>query len=409
MIERKILNSGAELISEKIEGAESFALGIYVRAGSVHSDKEKAGIAHALEHIIFRRSTPGDEASVAEQFEELGAYINAYTSNEYTCFYVRALNEHFEKSFTLLADLVLKANFTEGDVEKEKDIILEEIDAAADEPEDNIFDISDELIFKEHPFGNSILGSEETLDNISYNDIKEFYDEYYRADNILIVTSGNIEHNTVENIAIKNIENKEIEEKTGDYIPEYSYDSNEHTQTIKQELNQAHILSGWVFDAKYRDIAVLSSVLIGDGMSSRMYRSIREEEGLAYSIYSNIQGYSTKGIFYLYTACQSDKRKKAIDKINENINNLLAEGVNDSEFNRAKTMLKSGFIMEMEDLSARINFYAKHKILYGELKNIQESIKIITDTNINEINEFHKSLFAEKNKFLTLVLPKKSK
>lgn len=405
MIHHDKLHSGLEIITEQLTETGSFALGIYVKAGAVDNNSGQEGIAHALEHIVFRRSAKNQEDSITEKFERIGAYINAFTSNEYTCFYVRALNEHFEKTFELLSDLVLNAHFTDADVEKEKDIILEEINSAIDEPEELIFDTADELIFGGHPYGNSILGTEKTLKNISAKDLHKFHEEYYVPSNILLVTVSNLPKEEIYKIANKNIQlpTKNIAQHQKTEFLNISKHTENHSKIMNQDLSQTHILSGRLFDAKYRDIAVLSSVILGDGMSSRLYRSIREDSGLAYSIFSTVQAYSNAGIFYIYSACNPKKSEKLMKEIKKNIDKLIKTGITKAEFARALAMLKSGFIMEMEDLSARINFYAKNKILYKDDKDINATLEELMQITDKQINDFHKEIFGKDNEFLTLL------
>jgi len=402
MLNSTILSNGVHLIAEEIRYTKSFALGFYLKIGSANTKSEKIGIAHALEHLVFRRSANTDD--IIEKFENLGAYINAFTSNEYTCFYVRALGNKFNECFSLLSELVFRMQINEDDFEKEKEIILEEIKAAKDEPEEYIFDIADELIFGDHQLGYSILGSEDSINKLSLKDVERYYRDNYTCDNLVVVSAGDIPYQSLCE-ATEKITTGKMKKKITNIqpLPEKFFENKGGELIANLPLTQSHFLFGRFIKIESIQVASLSSIIIGDGMSSRLYQNIREKYSLCYNIYSSVQSYSQCQIFYIYTSTMPKKKERLIEKLNKEFSKIALKGISNEELARAKAMLSSGFVMEMEDLSSRIHYYAKNLILYSQILDIDATLAEFEIIPLEKVNDFNNNLFADGKWFQTVL------
>ncbi len=393
-IKETALDSGLRVITEKVANSPAFVLGISIRAGASSCDFENQGIAHNLEHLIFRRSGNGENKAVAEKFESLGAYINAFTTHESTMFYVRALNENLEAVFELLCELLVNAEFNEKINEKERKVILEEIYSAEDEPEEFIFDEADITMFGNHPFGYRILGTEESLSDISINDLQDFYNRYYVLNNAAVTCVGDIEHERIAKLAEEKFKlpvNRNLDLN----LPKFNFQSGD--RKLKMSIKQAHVVYGKHYDLLDRKKASLASILVGDGMSSRLYQEIRENRGLVYNLYSTLQSYSAVGLFYVYMGYSPQNSDEIFQVTADQFELLADKGVSYEEYKRALEMVKTGYAIEMEDLSVRATRLAKYAVFGRKTKSIQEDLEEYRNIDFDELNEFIKSFFNFSN------------
>lgn len=381
------LGSGLTVITEKVEYSPVFALGITVMAGASDSGVEKEGIAHNLEHLIFRRADDDDTEEMARKFEAAGGYMNAFTTHESTGFYVRAMNENFAHVFSLLCELIVDAEFDESANEKEKNVILEEIYADEDEPEEYIFDEADRFMFENHPFGNSISGKEESLQNISIDDLRTFYQKYYCLNNIAVTAVGNVEHDEVIALA-----ERLLRLPSGDKKQVFAVNPRPVVRPVLKQLRmpikQSHLVYGSFFGRKDRKLSSLASSIVADGMSSRLYREIREKQGLAYSVYSTLQNYSQCGVFYVYSAFSSKNAGKVMQAIEEEYDKLKTFGISYEEYGRTIEMVKTAFAMEMEDLAARMIRLSKYFIFNAEVETVEEEKIGYQKISYEDLNRF---------------------
>lgn len=408
-IQSTSINEHVLVVTEFIPTAETYALGFFYDIGSRDETTEESGIAHFIEHLSFRRTNRYSSRQIASKFESLGAYANAYTTQESTSFYVRALKDNFLPILKLLNDITRNTIFDARDIEKERQIILEEIKSYDDDPEESIFDYGDKLIFGNHSMGTSILGTEDTLENIDSSKLENFHNKYYKNGKLIISYAGPHNHDY-------------IVRKTSLFLVPPSDKLNAPTriapeivapdvQIIEKSINQAHLLLGaripeYSFDSRF--LLPLFNILFGDGMSSRLYQNLRDRHGIAYSIYSTIQVHSDCGVFYIYAATDKNKINKTekliIDEIDKFLNNPLRE----SELQRAKQQLKTSMIMELESLSARMQSLAKSIMMKDKFENIHETIEIIDNLKAEEIKEVVDTYISPQKLSKVFLMPKKS-
>ena len=386
------------VVSEEIPTAETYSLGFFYDVGSRDELASEGGIAHFIEHCAFRRTKRYSSKQIASKFESLGAYANAYTTQESTSYYVRALKQHFLATFKLLVDITRNTVFDSRDIEKERQIILEEIKSYDDDPEESIFDYGDKLIFGEHPMGGSILGTEESLNTFDETILRNYHNRNYRNGKLIISYAGPYSHDYIVQKAKLYIQ---------DSITEYNPLIRNEPEILKPDeldiektVNQSHILlgariPGYSLETRYS--LPLFNILFGDGMSSRLYQNLRDRYGITYSIYSTLQVHSDCGIFYIYAASDKGKLKKAERLIIEEIDKFLNSPLSDKELNRAKEQLKSSMIMELESLSARMQSIAKSVMTGTDFEDIKQTIDIINSISVYDIKEITAKYLPSNN------------
>lgn len=407
-INRTQFSNGLTLVTEQIPNAESIALGIFVNAGSRDDYSKYWGIAHFMEHCVFRRSEKRTSKKIAGEFESLGAYTNAFTSQEYTCFYVRALKQHFRKTLSILFDIILHPLLLQKEIEKERLIILEEIKSYEDDPEEYIFDIGDRIVFGEHPLGNPIIGNKETVSLINSTELKHFHDEFYRSNNIVISLVGDIEHHKAE-LAVEtlftSLEPRIYSQKRTPPKPEFPA-----ILEIAKPVQQSHLLLGKraaSLKDDDRTSLMVFNILFGDGMSSRLYQRLRDRHGVAYNIFSTLQMHSDSGVFYIYAATDAKKIIITENMIFEQMDKILNDKITNSEVNRAKEQLKSSLIMDLESMSARMQSLAKNELLTGKHESVKQIIERIDTITIESIRQTASKYFDSKIWCKALIYPEK--
>lgn len=383
---KTVLDNGLRIISEQVPGIESIALGICINAGSRDEDLLLPGVAHFMEHAAFRSSIKRSSKQIATQFESMGAYTNAFTTKEITCFYVRALKQNLKKSFNLLAELVSYPKFVPNEIEKEGYIIEEEIKSYDDDPEEFIFDIGDSMLFPDHPLGNPIVGTLDSIEKIKTNELRSFHENYYHPSNMVISLAGNVKHEEIVELAtqfFKEFNKKEIisNRKPAIIAPRQSI-----IQT--KGIQQAHLLLGRRSEgirSEERYPLALLNTLLGEGMSSRLYQNMREKHGIAYSIYSTIQSYNDCGAFFIYLATDIKNIAKSKKLLFEEMNKITGKGISVPEFKRAKEQLKSSTIMELESMSVRMQSLCKSEINFGTYESTESTLNAIDSVSIDQV------------------------
>jgi len=399
-------DNGLTVITDELPYIESFSLGIGVAVGSRHDFDGKEGIAHFLEHSVYRRTKKRSSRQIAIQLDNVGAYSNAYTTKELTLFYVRATKFHFHKCFEILSDIVLNPVFLESEINKERQIIIEEIKSYDDDPEEYIFDIADEVIFPNHQLGHSIDGSVQSLLKTNENDLRLFHENFYNPQNIVIAVAGNISHDIVVAEAEKYFSCfKNVHPKPTSIAPTPL----KNEKFIQKSIQQAHLILGkqinWQNNKNKYALSLLN-IIFGDGMSSRLYQNLREKKGLAYSVFSQLNFYSDCGSLVHYIATDSSKILLAEELILKELQEISKNRIKKSEFLRAKEQLKTAKILEFESVSARMQNIIKNYITQNKIENLQEIISDFENISFDDINYIIENEYNENNLCKIMLFPK---
>ncbi len=386
-IYRTVLPNGVRIISEDVPGARSFALGIWIDIGTRDEQEDIAGISHFIEHAVFRRSSTRSSGQIAAQFESLGAYINAFTSKEQTCYYVRALSPHFTRCLDLLSDVVLHPLFRAKDVEKERTVILEELKSYEDEAEEFIQDCAEKALFGSHPLGFPIAGTQQSVARLKVKDLQAFHARYYVPQNIVIAVAGNIQHD----VLVEQVRKLFRAASAKGVIAARSKARVVKTKRVELErpFSQSHLLlvrrTSGVRHAERWALSMLNTIL-GDGMSSRLHQRIRERQGVAYALYSSLQLLTDCGVLAIYAGTEHSKLSKTEDLVARELQLLAQKGVKNVELRRAKEQVKSSIIMGLESMSARMNSLAKAELEELHIEDVNDSLAAIDAVTLSEIN-----------------------
>ena len=382
---KSVLPSGLTVISEQIETVRSVSIGVWIKTGSRFEKMKTNGIAHFLEHMIFKGTKRRSALKIAQSLEVLGGSLNAFTGKEVTCYYAQSLDIHLKHAIDVLSDMLCNSIFSEKEIAKEKMVILEEIKAVKDTPEDYIFDIFQEKLFPNCTLGNPILGTEESISEISKDELISYWQNFYSASNTIISVAGNVKHDKLVQLiekyfnlpeTRKNIKSSHVNK--AEYI---SYD-------IHQPINQAHLCMGSIgipYTSKMRYPLLVLNTYLGGGMSSRLFQKLREKNGLAYSVYSFLDFYKDTGVFGVYIGTDENKFGKAKKMLIHELQSANQKPIRECTLKNLKNQLKGNIVLGLESTSRRMSQLAKNEIYLGKNIGIDDIINNIDNVTSEEI------------------------
>lgn len=394
MVTVKKLSNGLRVVMEEIPYVRSISLGIWVKNGSVNESRELNGISHFIEHMMFKGTAKRNARDIAEEMDAVGGQINAYTTKEYTCYHTRMLDKHFDIAFDILSDMFLNSKFSDEDILKERNVIIEEINMYEDEPEDMVHEALQSEVWKGSSLGMPILGEVATISKFNHEIIYRYYKENYRADNTVISIAGNFKEKEMlekfEAVFSKwnSGKRRNKEEKDVDYTP---------TITVKKKENE-QLNAIIAFPCIKRDdpkkyAYTVFNTIFGGGMSSILFQKIREEHGLTYSIYSYTSQYSKAGLFSIYAAMSPGQMEKVFSLIFDEIRNLREEGISQKVLDKTKEQIISNFIIGSESTVNRMTSNGGGILLKDNILTIEEVIEKIEAVTLNDMRNIISELF----------------
>ena len=397
MIEKKVTDNGITVIFDSIDNISTCSLGVFVRTGSKDELPDEDGISHVLEHMMFKGTEKRNYFEISEEVDYLGASINAHTSKEETVYYINSLSEYINKSSDILFDIVTNSLFSEKELEKEKDVTIEEIKMYEDMPDDLVFELNYRDAIKGN-LGKNIIGTEESVKSFTSTKINQYYSERYTKDNIVIVISGKFDKQEI----IDNIEKyfgklKDNAIQKYATIPfEFNVGNSKHEKDIKQ-VNICITHKGLSYMDEKRFYFDIVSNIMGGSMSSRLFQEIREEKGLAYSVYTYSQAYKEGGVISTYIGTSKESYEKAVEITLKEFTKLRENGILTKELDKAKNKFLSKIAFSMENPRSRMsilgNYYLRNKVIF----EVEEVKKEIMSLEENEINQFLKDKFMGNN------------
>ena len=383
------LDNGIRVISEQIPHSRSVSIGFWFRAGSAYEKPEENGLTHFIEHMLFKGTKSRTARQIAQAMDSVGGQINAFTAKEYTCFYCKVIEEHIELALDLLSDMLLNSVFDDVEIQKEKNVILEEIDMYDDSPEDLVHELLSKAYFGEHSLAMPILGKAEQLLQYSKEDLLEYKGNFFTSDNLVIAVAGKFQ----ESILISLIENYLGDWQQRGNIPEEKEFNPGEAKILfaKRDIEQFHISLSFpglpVNDANAYPLLVMNN-LFGGGMSSRLFQKIREDRGLAYSVFSYPSNYLTGGMFSVYAGMKPEQTEEVIKIIMEEIFTLKEKYFSEEEFIIAKEQLKGNYILSSETTGSRMSAIGKAKTILNEVlspNEIIEKIDLIQPEDVKDV------------------------
>ena len=390
MVTIKKLNCGTTVIMEKSERVQSAALGIWVRAGASDEWDEVSGVSHFIEHMMFKGTKNRTAKQIAEDVDKLGGVFNAFTGKEATCYYIKTLSSNICRGAEILLDMLTGSKFDQEEMDRERQVICEEIKMVKDTPDDDVYDTISELVAGGNPLGRSILGTPESLAGIDRSRLVDYRDQMYARDSIVVAVAGNFDEEAIEAIFEDRLTSlRDKKPKKEIQLKPYQQSFNVKVRDIEQ----THICLATpgiaLDDPRYYAFVLLNSIF-GGSMSSRLFQNIREQKGLAYSVCSMNLFSSYWGFFSIYAGVSPEKAEEALDAIHYELDTLRESGVTEEELAMAKEQMKSSYIFGLESVNSRMFSIGKNKLLldrvYAE-EEVLSSFDRVTREDIREVAE----------------------
>ncbi|MBA4536239.1 insulinase family protein [Bacillus aquiflavi] len=395
MIKKYTCQNGVRVVLENIPTVRSVAIGVWIMTGSRNENMNNNGISHFLEHMFFKGTKKRNAREIAESFDSIGGQVNAFTSKEYTCYYAKVLDNHAELALEILADMFFNSTFVEDELNKEKNVVFEEIKMYEDTPDDIVHDLLSKAVYENHSLGFPILGTEETLHSFKGETLKEYMFQNYTPDNVVISIAGNVNDTFI----------KRVEEYFGSYEggenPQPSEIPSFHINRIarKKETEQAHLCIGFEglpigHDDIYSFI-VLNNIL-GGSMSSRLFQEVREQRGLAYSVFSYHSSFQDNGIVTIYGGTGVNQLNMLFDTIQETLHKLKQDGVTEKELINSKEQLKGSLMLSLESTNSRMSRNGKNELLLKRHRTLDEIVEYIDKVTKESVDHLAKTIFTDQ-------------
>jgi predicted Zn-dependent peptidase len=383
----------------------SVAVGIWVDVGSRDERDEQAGISHFIEHLMFKGTTRRSAKDIAEELDAVGGQLNAFTTKEYTCYYARLLDEYFPLAVDLLSDMVLNSRFDPSDIDRERNVIVEEIKMYEDTPDELVHDIFASTIWRAHPLGRPIIGDERTVGSLSRQDLLSFYHKYYTPGNMIVTVAGNFDHKQVMSILSATFGNLTGAKK------ERLYTTPEPARQVvckTKDTEQVHIClgtPGLAIDHEKIYVFQIINTILGGGLSSRLFQEIREQRGLVYSVFSYHSSYHDSGLFCIYAGLSKKNVPAALELIIKEIRDIQNNGVRPAELQRAKDQLKGNLLLSMENVNTRMSRLGKSQLYLGKVIPPEEIVRRIMAVTDEDIRDLARTMLKPDNFSLASVGP----
>ncbi len=398
---KKVLENGVTVITEKIDYVRSAALGIWIVGGSVCDNI--SGTAHYMEHMAFKGTNTKTADEIAQEFDEMGGDVNAFTAKEITCYYGKMLDTHLDKGLTLLSDMVLNPAYLPEETENERKVILEEIAMYEDSPDDLSIGRLSENVWRSSPLGREILGTAQTVNSLDPDKLRESLKNCYNGSNIYVIACGHLNEEAFISRCEELFGNAPIGKKA-DIAKNTQYEKS--IVLTEKSIEQNHICIGFkgidMYDERKYHQTIFTSVL-GGGMSSRLFQKIREREGLAYSVSAQFSSYSDAGLYSIYTALNPKSQDKCLTIIRKELDDIKQNGITEKELNRAKEQMKSAVIIDLESTSSRMKFLARKEIFNTAGKTVDDIIEKINCVTLSDIYNFANDILDYKNISISVV------
>lgn len=388
--------NGLRLAVDYNPSVRSVAVGFWVGAGSVKESAANNGISHFTEHVMFKGTDKYTSFDIANAFESLGALVNAFTGKEGTCYYVKSVDEYAEKCFEALAHIFTHSSFDAEELDKERKVIVEEINMVEDSPEDICYDLLAQTMYPTSPLGQTILGPSENVRRFTRYDVISYMDEFYNADNIVVSVSGNMKPEEADKLVRKYLYDDLRAGKTKNTAAKKAEIKSDISLRLK-DFEQSNIGIGYPsleFHNPRTATQSVFSIIFGGGMTSRLFQKIREQMGLAYSVYSSPLAYTSTGSFNVILNITAANTEKVLCAVKKEIDEVVKSGVSKEEFDRAKIQLKSALVFSEENIQNIMTSQGKLMLLANELYSVDKRIRDIDAVTLDDVNKFVREVFS---------------
>jgi predicted Zn-dependent peptidase len=375
MIVREVLDNRLRLMTETVDHVRSVCIGVWLTRGSRHEPPEHAGIAHFVEHMLFKGTKTRSAQEIAQVIDSIGGQMDAFTAKEYASYYIKVLDEHLPLALEILSDIILNPAFHHEDIDREKKVVLEEIKMVEDTPDDLVHELFTQNFWEGHPLGRPILGTKETVEAFDEPALREYFTNAYSAGNLIVSAVGNLDHMRLRDA---------VDNAFGD-LPggERVSDGRPPTVTPKilvrnKELEQSHVClgtSGYQQNHDDRYVSYLLNTVLGGSMSSRLFQNVREKRGLAYAVFSGLSAYRDAGSFTVYAGCANDAVSELVDVVVAELRTIKQNEIPEPELRRAKDHLKGSLMLSLENTANRMSHLARQEIYFDRQFGLDETLQ----------------------------------
>ena len=373
-IVRDVLDNGLRILTEQMTQVRSVSIGVWLTRGSRHESAERGGIAHFVEHMLFKGTASRTAEDIAQAIDSIGGQLDAFTAKEYASYYIKVLDEHLPLAIDILSDIVRNPAFSPEDIEREKKVVIEEIKMVEDTPDDLVHELFTQGFWEDHPLGRPILGIRETVESFNADLLRSYFQNAYTPRNLIVSAVGNLEHGHVREL---------VEAKFGD-LASVGDSAGEQAPTVvpnilirNKELEQSHLCLGASSYPQNHDDRYASYVLntlLGGSMSSRLFQNVREKRGLAYAVFSGLSAYRDAGSFTIYAGCSNEAVGEVIDLVVEELRGVKQSLVPAAELRRSKDHLKGSLMLSLESTASRMSNLARQVIYFDRLFDMDETL-----------------------------------
>ena len=381
----------------------SVSVGVWLARGSRHESAEQSGIAHFVEHMLFKGTASRSAEDIAQAIDSIGGQLDAFTAKEYASYYIKVLDEHLPRALDVLSDIVLNPAFSPDDVAREKKVILEEIKMVEDTPDDLVHEIFTQGFWEDHPLGRPILGTPETVESFTAESLRAYFRDAYAPRNLIVSAVGNLEHDNVRRL---------IEERFGHLVAS-SVATTEVPPLVvpkvlirQKELEQSHVClgtSGYQQDHENRYASYVMNTLLGGSMSSRLFQNVREKRGLAYAVFSGMSAYRDAGSFTIYAGCANEAVSEVVDLVVDEMRGVKRALVPDAELQRAKDHLKGSLMLSLENTASRMSHIARQEIYFDRQVSLDETLQGVERVTAEDVQRVATDMFQNGSMSATVL------
>jgi predicted Zn-dependent peptidase len=406
MVTAETFPSGLRLVTEAMPHVRSVTVGVWLTRGSRHESDEESGVAHFIEHMLFKGTATRSAQQIAQAIDSIGGQLDAFTAKEYASYFIKVLDEHLPVALDLLSDMILHPALAPEDVTKEQSVILEEIKMVEDAPDDLVHELFAQQFWSRHPLGRPILGTAETVSSFSSTGLRRYFERTYAASHLVVAAAGHLEHAQLRAMVEHAMAGLPIRPAGVLTAPP---DVTPGVVSRHKDIEQSHICLGtraYPHTHTDRHVLYVLNTILGGSMSSRLFQHIREDRGLAYAVFSNLTTYSDAGMLSVYAGCASDKVNEVVDLTLVELGDLGRVEVPAEELRRAKDHLKGSLMLGLESTSSRMSHLARQEIYFGRQFTLDETLAAIEAVSADDVRRVARDLFLGGDLVATVVGPK---
>jgi predicted Zn-dependent peptidase len=394
-IVRDVLDNGLRILTERMTQVRSISIGVWLTRGSRHESADRSGIAHFVEHMLFKGTASRSAEDIAQAIDSIGGQLDAFTAKEYASYYIKVLDEHLPLALDILSDIVLNPAFSPEDIQREKKVVVEEIKMVEDTPDDLVHEIFTQGFWEHHPLGRPILGTKETVESFTAESLRDYFRNAYTPRNLIVSAVGNLEHDRVRQLVAEKFGPLT---SVGDPVGEDAPLVVPKIQVRNKELEQSHVCLGassYPQNHEDRYASYVLNTVLGGSMSSRLFQNVREKRGLAYAVFSGLSAYRDAGSFTIYAGCANEAVSEVIDLVVEELRQIKRTPVPPAEVQRAKDHLKGSLMLSLENTASRMSHLARQEIYFDRQFGLDETLEGIERVTAGEVQRVAADLFKD--------------